>query len=71
MGLYIFICHTGDDDSVVAARLEQQFDDDLDALEAAEDLAENCHVDVWTGERLVAQIKKGNEPFTVKDAHAG
>ena len=71
MELYIFICHSGDEESAISKRLELCFGDDLDALEAAEDLAEHCYVDVWAGERLVAQVKKGNEPLSVKDAHAG
>jgi len=69
MGLYIFIFHF--DDDIAARRIEALFDDDLDALEAAENLAELCRVDVWTGDRLVAQVKKGNESLNVKDEHSG
>jgi hypothetical protein len=67
--LYIFIFHT--DEDIAVQRMEAPFEDDLDALEAAENLAEHCRVDVWTGERLVAQVKKGNEPLSVKDLHSG
>jgi len=69
MGLYIFIFHS--DDDVAIQRVEARFEDDLDALEAAEHLAEHCKIDVWCGERLVAQIKKGNQPFDVEDPHSG
>lgn len=71
MTLYIFIFHSGDDDNVLTARMELNLVDDLDALETAECLAEQCQVDVWTGERFVAQIKKGNAPSSVKDARSG
>jgi hypothetical protein len=67
--LYVFIFHT--DEDIAVERMEALFVDDLSALEAAENLAEHCRIDVWNGERLVAQIKKGNEPLNVKDAHSG
>ena len=69
MGLSIFIFHS--DDDIAVERMEALFEDDLDALEAAENLAEYCQIDVWAGERLVAQVKKGNEPLNAKDLHSG
>ena len=69
MGLYILVFHT--DDDIAVQRMEALFGDDLDALEAAEHLAEHCKIDVWTGDRLVAQVKKGNEPLSVKDQRSG
>ena len=69
MGLYILVFHT--DEDIAVQRMEALFGDDLDALEAAENLAEHCKIDVWTGDRLVAQVKKGNEPLSVKDQHSG
>ena len=69
MGLYIFIFHC--DDDIAIERMEVPFEDDLDALEAAENLAAQCRIDVWHGERFVAQVKKGNEPLDVKDARSG
>jgi hypothetical protein len=69
MGLYILVFHT--DDDIAVQRMEALFGDDLDALEAAENLAEHCKIDVWTGDRLVAQVKKGNEPLSVKDQRSG
>ena len=69
MGLYIFIFHT--DDDIAVERMEALFEDDLDALEAAENLAEHCKIDVSADERLVAQVKKGNEPLSAKDLHSG
>jgi len=69
MGLYILVFHT--DEDIAVQRMEALFGDDLDALEAAENLAEHCKIDVWTGDRLVAQVKKGNEPLSVKDQRSG
>jgi hypothetical protein len=69
MGLYIFIFHT--DEDIAVERMEALFGDDLDALEAAEHLAEHCKIDVWADDRLVAQVKKGNEPLNAKDPHSG
>lgn len=66
MGQYIFIFHLDDDSA--AHRMELHFDDDLDALEAAETLSQDYKVDVWAGERLVAQVKKGNAPSTSETA---
>jgi len=57
MSLYVFIFHFGSD--IADQRAELEFDEDIDALEAAENLAKQHEVDVWTGERLVAQITKG------------
>ena len=69
---YIFICHSGDDDDVIVlARVEQELEDDLDALESAERLAERCAFDVWADERLVAKVKRGNEPLNAMDRHSG
>lgn len=68
MAGYVFIFHSGRYDDTATYRREFKFDDDLDALEAAQDAAENCTIDVWCGDRLVAQVKKGNEPLTAYDA---
>jgi hypothetical protein len=46
-------------------------EDDLDALDTAEALAENFEVEVWRGQRFVARIKKGNLPPTVHDPLSG
>jgi hypothetical protein len=70
MSLYIFIFHPIYDDAA-ACRIEVKFDDDLEALEAAEHYQINYEIDVWTGDRFVAQVKKGNAPLNVNDAHAG
>ena len=56
MGQYIFIFHF--DDDIAAHRMNLQFDNDRDALEAAEGLSHDYRGDVWAGERLVAQIAK-------------
>ena len=58
MALYILIFHFDDEDAAVY-RSELEFDDDADALQAAENLAEHYKIDVWQGERLVAQVKQG------------
>ena len=69
MALYIFILYS--DDDLALKRVKAEYGDDLDALAAAENLAALCKVDVWSGERLVAQIKKGNEPLNVNNGHLG
>lgn len=69
MALYIFIFHFDDEDPATH-RVELQFDHDLDALEAAENLAEHYKVDVWQGERLVAQVEWGNETLNVEAARS-
>jgi len=72
MPLDILVFYPEDDADIAVKRESFEFDDDLDALEAAEHLAADGHaVDVWAGDKLIAQVKKGNEPLNVKDAHSG
>jgi len=56
MPLYIFIFHFDDEDAAVY-RSELEFDNDAEALDAAENLAHHYKIDVWQGEKLVAQVK--------------
>jgi hypothetical protein len=69
MALYIFIFHF-DDEGAAVQRAELEFDNEFDALEAAENLAEHYKVDVWQGERLVAQVERDDEALKVKGAGA-
>jgi len=69
MALYIFIFHF-DDEGAAVRRVELEFDNEFDALEAAENLAEHYKVDVWQGERLVAQVERDDEALKVKGARA-
>ena len=55
--------------SVYAAK--HDFVDDLDALDAAEQLAEAFEIEIYHGARLVARIKKGRRSPDVHDAHSG
>lgn len=71
MPLYILVFYPNDDAEFAVGRVNAEFDDDLDALQAAEDVAEFFQVDVWAGEKLIAQVKKGNAPLGVTDAHSG
>ena len=71
MAVYIFILHSDDEQRGFASRCEFNFDDDLDASDAAQELEKECAVDVWCGDELIAQVKRGNEPLTIHDAHSG
>lgn len=51
--------------------IEHDCGDDLEALRLAQSLSEECDVQIWIGERLVAHVKEGNAPSTVRDAQAG
>ena len=68
MASYTFIFMSA---GVELRRIEEKFQDDLDALDTAAVLSEQYAIDLWAGDRLVAHFKKGNAPFTVRDAYPG
>jgi hypothetical protein len=41
--------------------------DDLSALDRARDLSMSHHIEIWSDDRFVARIKKGNEALTERD----
>ena len=50
---------------------DHQFSDDLDALDAARLLSGDFSIEIWEGTKLVAQVKKGNEPLNAQDRSSG
>ena len=48
-----------------------EFTDDLDALDTAEQLAEDFEIEIYQGTRFVTRIKKGRRPPDVNDACSG
>ena len=71
MPRYILVLYPDDDADFSVGSVYLEFEDDLDALAAAENVAEFFQVDVWGGEKLIAQVKKGNAPLNVTDRHSG
>ena len=68
MALYqIFQFRNGE----LVGEVKRQCADDLDALDAARALCMEFAVEVYTGLRLVARIKKGDAPLAAKDANSG
>jgi len=55
----------------VAQMLERDYSDDLNALEAAEALAEDCAVEVWDDHHRIASVKKGRLPSQPGDPFPG
>jgi len=55
-----------------AQQIDQLCADDLEALEFARAYCSDCDVEVYDDDcRLVARIKKGDEPLSVRDRHSG
>ena len=55
----------------VIKTLEREYRDPLDALEAAETLASESAVEVWSERGRIARIKKGNKPSGPEDRLPG
>jgi len=55
----------------VARMLERDYSDDLDALQAAEALAEDSAVEVWDDHHRIASVKKGCLPSLPSDPYPG
>jgi hypothetical protein len=55
----------------VAKTLEREYNDALDALEAAEALAKESTVEVWSGAHRIAHVNAGNRPSTPNDPLPG
>jgi hypothetical protein len=51
----------------VVERLEQHFSHEVEALEAAHDLALCFDVDVWAEDRIITQVKQRKEPASVSN----
>ena len=56
MALYIFVFHSG---GLPVYRAEQEFADDAEAIKTAAHLSRDVAVDVWLGERVLAELPKG------------
>ena len=57
MRTYLFILHEGD---VVLTKFEHELPDDEAALDVALVASKYAQVDLWAGERIVAQLDKGD-----------
>jgi hypothetical protein len=58
------------DGEIVYAAMHE-FADDLDALDTAEELAEDFEIEIFEGTRFVARIRQGRRPPDVDDALSG
>jgi hypothetical protein len=50
---------------------KREYRDALDALDAAQTLATNSTVEVWSDRGRIARVKKGNEQSSPRDAVPG
>jgi hypothetical protein len=58
--------------SELVDRLDREYADDLDALDAAQELCNEHTVEVYDANRFVARVKQGHELINVRDeADAG
>ena len=48
-------------------RLDREYADDLDALDAAQELCNEHTVEVYDANRFVARVKQGHELINVRD----
>ena len=55
MPVYLFILHEQD---VVLTKFEHELPDDATALEVAQAASQYAEVDLWAGERIVAQLER-------------
>ena len=68
MALYdLFLFRDGE----FVGAVQRQCAEDLDALNAARALCKDHLVEVYSEERFVARVKRGDEPLTVKDTRSG
>ena len=68
MALYkLFLFRDGE----VVGEVKRHCSDDLDALDAAREQCRDYVVEVYCELRLVARLKQGDEPLTVKDPRSG
>ena len=56
MALYLFVFHSA---GLPVYRTEQEFADDEEAIRTAAHLSRDLAVDVWLGERILAELPKG------------
>jgi VCBS repeat-containing protein len=68
MRFYRFTFHA---DGKAQYSTDHQFEDDLDALDAARLLSDLFSIEIWDGARLIAHVKKGNEPLNAQDPVSG
>jgi hypothetical protein len=55
----------------VTRTMEQEYQDALDALDAAEVLSSDSAVEVWSERGLIARVKKDNKPSGPEDPIPG
>ena len=54
----------------IVNHFEHSYDNDLDALDKARDLAKNHAIEIWQKKRRVAFVKKGNTPLDATDRYS-
>jgi hypothetical protein len=62
-----YLIHCLDSPGQVAFFCELPCRDDLDALTLCERGFQQCPVEIWHEDRLVARVKAGNAPLTSED----
>jgi hypothetical protein len=58
-------------DGQIAYSAKHEFIDDLDALDTAEQLVAEFEIEVFSGDRFVARINKGDRALNIEDARSG
>jgi hypothetical protein len=58
-------------DGAPVRQVERECADDLDALAAARDLCAEHAVELWQDDRLIARVKRNDEPLNVRDSALG
>src|SRR6266404_3539029 len=54
-------------DSSFLYETRHDFDDDLDALDAAKLFSKTCQIEIWNAGRRVARVKLNDDPLDVQD----
>ena len=57
-------------DGEPVGQITRHCSDDLDALDAARQMSRDYTVEVYAETRLVARVKQGDAPLSLKDKHS-
>ena len=67
MALYkLFLIRDGE----LVGEIARHFADDLDALDAANELCRDHDVEIYRDIALVGRVKQGNAPLNAEDSHS-
>jgi hypothetical protein len=58
-------------DGLLIYKTEHEFADDLDALDVAQHLAKDFEIEVVSGDRFVARVKRGDKRLDATDIRSG